>query len=91
MKLFKKKDKNPMKFGLMLGMKVCVPKFDVKRNQDTAEIGYIVARRLRFALATQDQEGGLCWKYLVKFKDGASAEYSEEQVYLDYDRRLEDE
>ena len=88
--IFKKKDKIPMKFGLMLGMKVCVPKFDVKRNQDTAEIGYIIARRERFVLATQAQEGGRYWKYLVKFADGSSAEYGEEQIYLDYDKRLED-
>lgn len=89
--IFKKKDKIPMKFGLMLGMKVCVPKFDVMRNQDTAEIGYIVARRQRFGLATQAQEGGMYWKYLVKFSDGTTEEYKEEQIYLDYDKRLEDE
>lgn len=90
--IFKKKDKIPMKFGLMLGMKVCVPKFDVKKNRDTAEIGYIVARRESFTMSSDAfKDCKRHWRYLVKFKDGTSAEYGEEQIYLDYDRRLEDE
>lgn len=90
--IFKKKNKIPMKFGLMLGMKVCVAKFNVKKNQDEAKVGYIIARRQVFSLQSdpfKESEGH--WRYLVKFKDGTSAECSEEQVYLDYDRRLEDE
>lgn len=90
--IFKKKDKIPMKFGLMLGMKVCVAKFDVKKNQDEAKVGYIIARRQYFALSTCPyEEGGMYWKYLVKFSDGTTEDYKEEDIYLDYDRRLEDE
>ena len=36
-------------------------------------------------------KGGMYWKYLVKFSDGSTEEYKEEDIYLDYDRRLEDE
>lgn len=90
--IFKKKDKIPMRFGLMLGMKVCVPKFDVMRNQDEAKVGYIIARRQSFTLSTSPyEEGGMYWEYLVKFSDGTTEGYKEEDIYLDYDRRLEDE
>lgn len=90
--IFKKKDKIPMKFGLMLGMKVCVAKFNVEENRDEAKVGYIIARRQSFTLSTSPyEEGGVCWKYLVKFSDGSTEEYKEEDIYLDYDRRLEDE
>ncbi len=90
--IFKKKDKIPMKFGLMLGMKVCVAKFNVKKNQDEAKVGYIIARRQYFVLRSNpSEEGGMYWKYLVKFSNGATEEYEEEDIYLDYDRRLEDE
>lgn len=90
--IFKKKDKIPMKFGLMLGMKVCVAKFNVKKNQDEAKVGYIIARRSYLTLRSNpNEEGGMYWKYLVKFSDGTTEEYKEEDIYLDYDRRLEDE
>lgn len=85
--IFKKKDKIPMKFGLMLGMKVCVAKFNVEKNRDEAKVGYIIARRQYFELG----EDGRHWKYLVKFSDGSTEDYKEEDIYLDYDRRLEDE
>lgn len=90
--IFNKKDKIPMKFGLMLGMKVCVSKFNVKKNRDEAKVGYIIARRQSFQLSSNPyEEGGMYWKYLVKFSDGSTVEYKEEEIYLDYDRRLEDE
>lgn len=90
--IFKKKDKIPMKFSLMLGMKVCVAKFNVKKNQDEAKVGYIIARKSYFTLRSNPyEEGGMCWKYLVKFSDGTTEDYKEEDIYLDYDRRLEDE
>ena len=90
--IFKKKDKIPMKFGLMLGMKVCVAKFNVKKNRDEAKVGYIIARRQYFQLKSNPyEEGGMYWKYLVKFSDGSTDEYKEEEIYLDYDRRLEDD
>jgi hypothetical protein len=89
--IFKKKDNIPMKFGLMLGMKVCVAKFNVKKNRDEAKVGYIIARRQYFTLRSEPyEEGGMYWKYLVKFSDGSTEEYKEEEIYLDYDRRLED-
>ena len=89
--IFKKKDKIPMKFGLMLGMKVCVAKFNVKYNRDEAKVGYIIARSQRFTLRSEPyEEGGMNWKYLVKFSDGSTEEYKEEEIYLDYDRRLEE-
>lgn len=88
----KKKDKIPMKFGLMLGMKVCVAKFNVEKNRDEAKVGYIIARRQSFQLSSNPyEEGGMYWKYLVKFSDGSTEEYKEEDIYLDYDRRLEDD
>lgn len=87
--IFKKKDEKPMtvKLGLMLGMKVCVAKFNVRINQDEAKIGYIIARRKSF----KPEEGSRHWKYLVKFSDGSIQEYKEEEIYLDYDKRLEDD
>lgn len=89
--IFKKKDKIPMKFGLMLGMKVCVAKFNVEKNRDEAKVGYIIARRQSFQLSSNPyEEGGMYWKYLVKFSDGSTEEYKEEDIYLDYDRRLEE-
>lgn len=91
--IFKKKDKIPTKFGLMLGMKVCVAKFNVKKNRDEAKVGYIIARRQYFKLRSnpyEEDEGGMYWKYLVKFSDGTTGEYKEDDIYLDYDRRLED-
>ena len=88
--IFKKKNKEPMKFGLMLGMKVCVSRFNVKKNQDEAKVGYIIARRQYFQLRSNPyEEGGMYWKYLVKFSDGSTEGYKEEEIYLDYDRRLE--
>ena len=89
--IFKKKDKIPMKFGLMLGMKVCVAKFNAEVNRDEAKVGYIIARRQSFQLNSNPYEEGMHWKYLVKFSDGSTEEYKEEEIYLDYDRRLEDE
>lgn len=90
--IFKKKDKIPMKFGLMLGMKVCVAKFNAEVNRDEAKVGYIIARRQYFQLCSNPyEEGGMYWKYLVKFSDGTTETYKEEEIYLDYDRRLEDE
>lgn len=90
--MFKKKDKIPMKFGLMLGMKVCVAKFNVKYNRDEAKVGYIIARRRSFKINyIPFRENGMYWAYLVKFSDGTTEEYKEEEIYLDYDRRLEDE
>ena len=84
--IFKKKDETLKKFGLMLGMKVCVAKFNVKKNQDEAKVGYIVARRSSFNL-----EDGRVLRYLVKFSDGSTESYKEDEIYLAYDRRLEDE
>lgn len=90
--IFKKKDKIPMVFGLMIGMKVCVAKFNVEYNRDEAKVGYIIARRRYFQLRSNPyEEGGSYWKYLVKFSDGTTEEYKEEDIYLDYDMRLEDE
>lgn len=88
--ILKKKDKIPRRF--MLGMKVCVSRFNVKKNQDEAKVGYIIARRQYFQLRLNPyEEGGMYWEYLVKFSDGSTEEYKEEEIYLDYDRRLEDE
>ena len=89
--IFKKKDNIPTKFGLMLGMKVCVAKFNVKKNRDEAKVGYIIARRRCFILRSNPyEEGGMYWRYLVKFSDGSTESYKEDEIYLDYDRRLED-
>lgn len=89
--IFKKKDKIPMRFGLMPGMKVCVAKFNVKKNRDEAKVGYIIARRQYFILRSNPyEEGGMYWRYLVKFSDGSTESYKEDEIYLDYDRRLED-
>ena len=97
MKLFKKKDKIQedeitVNLGIMLGMKVCVAKFNAQMNRDEAKVGYIIARRQHFQLRSNPyEEGGMYWKYLIKFSDGSTEEYKEEEIYLDYDRRLEDE
>ena len=89
--IFKKKDKIPTRLGLMPGMKVCVAKFNVNKNQEEAKVGYIVARRQYFQLRTNPyEEGCMYWRYLVKFSDGSTESYKEDEIYLDYDRRLED-
>lgn len=90
--IFKKKDKILKRFGFIPGIKVCVAKFNVKKNQDEAKVGYIVARRRCFILRSNPhEEGGMYWRYLVKFSDGSTESYREDEIYLDYDRRLEDE
>ena len=89
--IFKKKDEKPIKLGLMLGMKVCVAKFNVKKDQDEAKVGYIAARRqYSQQCLNQCEECGRYWRYLVKFSDGSTDSYEEDEIYLDYDRRLED-
>jgi len=75
--------------GLKLGMTVCVVKFDVRKNQDTAEVGYIVARKqVVFEPANPYCSGGVYWKYLIKFSDGTTVGYKEDEIYLDYDKRF---
>lgn len=92
MKLFKKKGKITVNLGIMLGMKVCVAKFNLKMNQDEIKVGYIIARKRCFQIRSNPyEEGGVYWKYLIKFSDGSTGEYKEEEIYIDYDRRLEDE
>lgn len=93
--IFKKKDKKEYKsafgLGLMLGMKVCVPKYNSRKSRYEANVGYIIARKSCYRLHTQYDEGGMYWAYLVKFNDGTTDTYKEDDIYLDYDRRLEDE
>lgn len=93
--IFKKKDEKEHKsvfdLDLMLGMKVCVARYNDRKNQDEAELGYIIARRRYYRLRTPYDEGGMYWAYLVKFSDGSTDVYKEDDIYLDYDRRLENE
>lgn len=93
--IFKKKDEKEHKsvfdLGIMLGMKVCVARFNCEKDQYEAELGYIIARKRYYRIRTQYDEGGMYWAYIVKFSDGSTKIYKEDDIYLDYDRRLENE